>query len=124
MLAEVEPVAQVQRSAGSRRWFSDDELDLIVWYTESGEISGFQLCYDLRGAERAFTWKHGSLIHTAVDSGDESPLHNRSPILVSCPVASVDKVIDEFKSRSQGIEPSIAALVLSTISSFKPRGNS
>ena len=38
-----------------RRWFHGDQLDLIVWLTEEGEIMGFQLCYDRRGKERALT---------------------------------------------------------------------
>jgi hypothetical protein len=123
MLVEVERVAQVHRSAGYRRWYSDEELDLIVWYAESGAIIGFQLCYDIGGTERAFTWKGDSLTHCAVDTGDESPLHNRSPILVSCPAVSIDKVLEEFAARSQTLNPSITALVSSTISSFKPRQN-
>jgi hypothetical protein len=123
VLSELKRVPQEQRRSGHRRWFADEELDLIVWYKESGEISGFQLCYDLRGRERAFTWREGAgLMHTAVDTGDDSPLYNRSPILVSCPVVSLEKVIGEFGTRAQTLDPVIATLILSKISEFKPRG--
>ena len=29
-----------------RRWLSDDYFDLIVWYTSTNTVHGFQLCYD------------------------------------------------------------------------------
>jgi hypothetical protein len=122
VLSELERVPQEQRRSGYRRWFSDDELDLIVWYSDSGEVSGFQLCYDLKGLERAFTWREGAgLMHTAVDTGDDSPLHNHSPILVSCPVVSLEKVIAEFGARSQTLDPPIATFILSKISGFKAK---
>jgi hypothetical protein len=122
VLSELERVPQEKRRSGYRRWFSDEEFDLIVWYTESGEVSGFQLCYDLRGRERAFTWREGAgMMHTAVDTGDDSPLHNHSPILVSCPVVSLDKVLADFGTRSQTLDSRIATFILSKISGFKPK---
>ena len=58
MLAEIEDARQIA-GEGTRRWFRDDNLDLIVWYDDSSEISGFQLCYDKYDRERAITWKRG-----------------------------------------------------------------
>jgi len=117
MLSELDRVPQERR--GHRRWFADDELDLIVWYSESGEISGFQLCYDLSGRERAFTWRRDmGLRHGAVDIGDQSPLADRSPILVYDPVAPVEKVIAEFNARSEALDDHIASFVLTTIAGF------
>ena len=119
VLEEYKKVSQQRNAPGYRRWFSDDELDLIVWYSASAEISGFQLCYDLGRRERAFTWrKDGGLIHTAVDSGDESPLYNRSPILVSDGSPPLEWILAEFKKRSENLEPAIVTLVSATVSSF------
>lgn len=125
MLGELTNVPQQAGISGRRRWFADEELDLIVWYSASApdEISGFQLCYDLMGRERAFTWrKDDGLMHTAVDSGEDSPLHNRSPILVASPRAPVERVIAEFKARSTKLETEIVELVSATLSTFNTPG--
>jgi len=119
MLSELKRVPQVRRASGYRRWFADDELDLIVWYTEAGEINGFQLCYDLNGRERAFTWKQDvGLTHAAVDIGDDSPLADRAPMLVPEPVAPVEKVVSQFNTRAEALDDELAAFVSTTISSF------
>ncbi len=122
MLCELKNVHQNARSAGYRRWFADDELDLIVWYSETGEVVGFQLCYDLRGRERAFTWRRDQgLTHGAVESGEESPLYNRSPMMVADPIAPVEAVISEFKFRSKMLEPDVVEMVTERISNFHLR---
>lgn len=59
MLGEIEGVRQVP-DEGPRRWFSDGDMDLIVWYGPGGEeISGFQLCYDKKSVQRCLTWQRG-----------------------------------------------------------------
>src|SRR5215831_11788516 len=111
MLAELDNVPQERQGSGRRRWFADDEMELIVWYAETGAITGFQLCYDIRGKEGAFTWRDGADVwHTAIDSGEDSPLHNRTPIMVSGPPDSVDKVVADFKVRSQMLAADLAEL--------------
>ena len=57
MLEKLGNVPQQARVKGFRRWFADEEMELILWYAESGELTGFQLCYDVPRKERAFTWK-------------------------------------------------------------------
>ncbi|MFW5812247.1 MAG: hypothetical protein ACOCWS_04610, partial [Alkalispirochaetaceae bacterium] len=58
MLSEIKPVRQVP-GEGFRRWFTDEEMDLIVWYDgeDQEQIEGFQLCYDKEVLERALTWR-------------------------------------------------------------------
>jgi hypothetical protein len=66
-----------------RRWFSTAHFDLVVWYKPDDAIYGFQLCYDKDGREKAFTWlEDKGFSHQSIDSGEESPLANRTPILV------------------------------------------
>ena len=68
---------------GRRRWFESDGLDLVVWLDAAGTPTGFQLCYDLGHGERALTWRPNTgFAHHDVDSGDENPLKNETPILV------------------------------------------
>jgi len=124
MLEAVRNVPQEEGDSGSRSWFADDELELILWYSAAGEVVGFQLCYDLHRRERAFTWKKESgLTHSRIDSGEECPLHNRSPILISEPRAPLRQVTAEFTSRSSKLDPSIVELVATTISTFETSGS-
>jgi len=59
MLVEIEHVRQVP-DEGPRRWFVDENMDLIVWYDEKKElIEGFQLCYDKTTVQRCLTWQKG-----------------------------------------------------------------
>lgn len=49
MLVELKDVRQIPND-GFRRWFTDEDFDLIVWY-EDDKITGFQLCYDKKEME-------------------------------------------------------------------------
>ena len=65
-----------------RRLFSDEEFELYVWYNPDDCFHGFQLCYDPADHPRALTWREKSgFSHHSVDTGEESPLTNRTPIL-------------------------------------------
>jgi len=81
-LQEIKDCRQV-RGELPRRWFSADNLDLIVWCDETGAPVGFQFCYQDRRIERALTWKPDTgFRHATVDDG-ESPRSNypRTPVL-------------------------------------------
>ena len=117
-MIELEGVRQERGNSGRRRWFADESMELIVWYSDAGVITGFQLCYDVPGTERAFTWRAGTtLTHAAIDSGEESPLFNRSPFLVSCPTVDVNAVVTDFQSRSADLPPDITEVVIAKLSS-------
>jgi hypothetical protein len=47
-MATLREVDHVRRGAGepARRWFSSEDLDLIVWRDPAGRPIGFQLCHD------------------------------------------------------------------------------
>src|SRR5262245_665816 len=116
MLEELKNVSQSPRVKGHRRWFADNEMELIAWYSESGEVSGFQLCYDIGRQERAFTWRRDKgLTHSSIDSGEASPFHNRSPMLVPNPNAPLERVIAEFRARSEKVDAEIIDLVLTQL---------
>lgn len=112
MLKEIRAIADK-----NSRWFSDDYFDLIVWYDEQGRADGFQLCYDKEGDERAFTWrKDQPPTHERIDSGEESPLKNRAPILVPDGLVSYADLIGRFRERAATIEPELFDLVLRKLS--------
>jgi len=115
MLHEIPNVRQVP-GEGRRRWFTDAYFDLIIWYAEDGSITGFQLCHDKRGQERAFTWNRGhSCVHEAMDSG-EAPGHSKmSPVLTGSSTAPARDIAERFLRQSAEVDPTIVRLVYTTL---------
>ena len=120
MLGEFPHVSQHKDTSGYRRWFADEEMDLIVWYTKKDEIEGFQLYYDKSGDEHAFTWhKDGTVSHASVDQGEGNPAHNRTPILAPDGEVPLERVIGEFERRALKLDRGLAVLVMERLRSFK-----
>jgi hypothetical protein len=63
MLKEIENVRQVP-GEGPRRWFLDEDMDLILWYDDEKKLEGFQLYYDKRSVQRSITWKISRVAET------------------------------------------------------------
>jgi hypothetical protein len=116
MLEELEHVRQ-RPEEGSRRWFADDEFDLIVWYSHDGELIGFQLCYDKPGTERALTWRtDGSFMHHRVDTGDSvAGGMKKTAMLVEDGEADTTRIASEFREAAKGIDPDLADLVYAKV---------
>jgi len=123
VLVEHRNVRQI-RGEGYRRWFSDDYFDLIVWFDRIGggqsTISGFQLCYDRSGYERALTWTRADgFSHEQVDSGENHPGGMKStPILVADGLFDSAGVASRFRQVSKGIDPEIAGLVMDKLAEY------
>ena len=102
-----------------RKWLSDDYFDLIVWYTSSGTIHGFQLCYDKPLWERALTWiSTKGFSHMQVDDGEQNAWNNQTPILVSDGCFPADTVVAEFRNRGAGLAIDLRDLVLHKIDEY------
>ena len=105
-----------------RKWISDDYFDLIVWYTPRDTVHGFQLCYDKPRWERALTWlSDRGFAHTEVDSGEDDPHVNRTPVLVPDGSFRADKVLAEFARRGSTLPVELRKLVTEKISEFVHR---
>ena len=105
-----------------RQWIADDYFDLIVWYSSTDVIYGFQLCYDKPRAERALTWMSDrGFSHTEVDIGEDDPEANRTPLLVPDGSFPADSVLVEFARRSSGLPVDLQKLVTDKISEFACR---
>jgi hypothetical protein len=95
-----------------RRWFHDDYFDLILWYGEGRAIAEAQLCYDIGRNERVLTWTTGSRAsHFGIDSGEESPLKNRSPLLVPDGEIPFEELLRKFRERGAELDKDIRDLV-------------
>src|ERR1700761_4117116 len=103
MLSELRNVRQVPGDR-RRRWFSDEKLEVVVWYEPDGTIFGFQLCYDLRDTPRALTWtREAGFSHCRVDDGEESVFSNRTPMLRSGGVYDAVLVRTEFLAAAESM---------------------
>jgi hypothetical protein len=81
MLREIRDVKQVPGEP-RRRWFSDENFDLIVWLGPEDQILGFQLCYDKETRQKALTWLNGGgYQHSHIDDGDNPGKMKASPVL-------------------------------------------
>jgi hypothetical protein len=103
-----------------RRWFYDDNFDLVAWYKPDGSLHGFQLSYDKTGREKALTWYcDRGLSHHRVDSGETSPLENRTPILIAEDGRfSMTRVRSGFEISGEGLPPELRTVVLQKISEY------
>ena len=111
MLSENRSVKQER--AGRRRWFEDDEMELIVWYRATGDVEGFQICYGRPNAGRALTWRSGTgFAHDRIDAGDATPLKNETPILAPDGAIPWAEVTALFHDHSLELEAPLRELVL------------
>jgi hypothetical protein len=119
MLSEIRGARQIV-DEGKRRWFRDDELDLIIWYGKDDSVDGFQLCYDKSTRERALTWhKPGRYEHHAIDSGEDGGMMTkRTPVLIADGLFEPDRVGHMFASRSNSLPDDIVSLVTHAIDAY------
>lgn len=103
-----------QEIIGRRRWFQDDDLELIVWYDPGGAVVGFQICYGADdNEERALTWRNGlGFAHDRIDSGGTNPAKNLTPILVPDGAVLWEFVINLLRVRGQSLDSDLRDLVL------------
>ncbi len=96
-----------------RRWFSDEEFDLIVWFENNKEIHGFQLCYDKNTIEHSLTWINGEgYNHQKVDTGECHPLSPKmSPIMVPDGSFNITSVLERFTTESKEIDSVIVIFI-------------
>jgi hypothetical protein len=111
------PVTQ-KRDSGQRRWFVDDDLDLIVWLGNDSSLLGFRLCYDKCADERALTWTVNSgYQYHRVDTGESNPTKNQTPILVEDGPVDSERLRKRFVDRSSEMDPKVRALVMDKLTS-------
>jgi hypothetical protein len=119
MLREFANVRQIEGEHW-RRWFADRYFDLIVWLAEDGEITGFQLCYDKEGDQRALTWNRpGGYAHTGIDDGENRPARfKQTPILVADGSFDHTAIAARFKRASLKIDPPLAKFVYARLLAY------
>jgi len=106
-----------------RRWFTDEAMDLTVWYSDRDEIAGFQLAYGKPQEEKAITWHPATgVFHTAVDDGEGRPgKYKGTPILVPDGALDAWSVCGEFRRRARAIDAEVRDFVCTRL--VQCRGN-
>ena len=118
MLKEWEGVRQ-RLDEGRRRWFTDDQFDLILWYDDSDQLLGFQLCYDKPAGERAITWfASGTYSHAKVDDGESKFGTKATAVLVSDGVFDSVAVAERFEAAAGNVEHGIVRLVIERLKEY------
>ncbi len=124
MLQEIKDLSQVPGEP-FRRWFCDDNFELIVWYDDNRKVSGFQLCYRAGTAQKAFTWlAESGATHRAVDDGERTPgRYKMTPILVEDGVFEQDRVTAQFRKSAADLECGLVAFIIDKLENFAANGS-
>ena len=119
MLKEVENVKQEVRGR-LRRWFTNSEFDLIVWYSAQNALNGFQLCYRDGREQKALTWRSGEgFSHQRIDDGEGGLFrYKMTPVLVSECAFPAEQVLSEFIERSKKIDQQVTRFVVDVITKY------
>jgi hypothetical protein len=95
-----------QTIAENRRWFSSNDMDLIIWIDENRSIRAFELYYDKNVNEHVLVWRDRSgFSHLAVDDGEQKPVFNykETPILIPDGVFEADRIMRLFETTREDL---------------------
>lgn len=112
MLREIRNTQQVPGES-CRRWFNDQNLDLVVWTRGDGHIDAFQLAYGKPDSEHALSWsEQGGIRHQKVDDGEGEPgRHKKTPLLVPDGAFDPTALAGLFREHATRIDEDIAGFV-------------
>ncbi len=103
-----------------RLWYSDGYFDLIIWYNTKQSIKVFQLCYDIAVCERILSWSQEyGFRHSQIDSGEQNPTKNQSPLCVADGIFEKEDIIEKFKTNSKNIEREIREFIIEKIATYQ-----
>jgi hypothetical protein len=118
MLREILGVRQ-DRPGLRRRWFQDDFFDLYTWHSRAGALTGFQLCYDRRGRERALSWhRTRGFSHHKVDAAEDYAGQPRTPLLVADGRFPHRSVRARFSREAATLDAATRAFILDKMREF------
>lgn len=120
MLSEIKNARQVPFE-GFRRWFTDSDMDFIVWYEDESltTINGFQLSYDKASQEHALTWTVSAGFQLSrIDPGETVLGAKMSPVLIPATDFDYAKVLETFLSAAAAIEYGLVCLVRDHIQEY------
>ena len=116
MLREIQEIRQIEGEP-RRRWFSDDILDLYVWYGSDDDIIQFQICYDRGPGEQALTWtRDRGILHHSVDDGESGIYRMKSsPVITRESSYDASRIRTLIKEHGAKLEHDLYEFILSCI---------
>lgn len=120
MLKEAKNVMQVPGEP-RRRWFDDEDFDLIVWFEPGEEIWGFQLCYDREKKPRALTWtRRYGYKHAGIDNGEHIwGASKSSPVLIEDGLFDAPSISEKLEKAAGEMPHGLTAFILEKVRAFK-----
>jgi len=120
MFSETLNVRQI-KGEPRRRWFSDKDLELIVWLGEKDRILGFQLCYEVETEPKALTWyEDKGFLHSGIHDGEGSGWGKMTPILIRDGIFDKETIQKRFALSSPGLPKEIADFVAGKLAEYRP----
>lgn len=97
-----------------RRWFTDADIDLYVWYDRHNRLVEFQLCYDKRGEERVLAWdSETGLSHYHVNTGETRPDNiKQTALMLEDTIPDIGRVKAQFTQSGQTLEHNMFEFIL------------
>jgi hypothetical protein len=118
VLREIRNTRQIEGEP-DRKWYFCEELDLVVWFDDSGNPMAFQLAYGKPTQERSFSWHpQRGYRHFTVDDGESPSKRKGSPLLFANGPFTRNDVLRKFMSLSVELPPAVQALVSDKLQSF------
>lgn len=110
MLREITTLKAYNKSR--RRWYSDDDMDLFIWFDYQMPVQ-FQLIYDKRRDERALLWDTDQGYIYSMISADISDRHDVRMDLTVLDEHDFDatRIAREFLIESEALEPTLADFI-------------
>jgi len=100
-------------------WFQDDYFDLFIWQNDASQITNFQLCYDRLGNEHVISWDYErGFGHYRIDSGEDSPHKNMSPVFVSDELFLSHEVKLKFVQSSGHITQDVSSFITQKLDEY------
>ena len=111
MLREITTVRQ-NSSDQQRRWFTDADMDLFVWFLDLTP-TGFQLSVGKGRHEYSIHWKHDTgFSHHCVDDGENRPgKYKMTPILLAPIEINICRITHEFLAASDAMDSALANFI-------------
>jgi hypothetical protein len=105
-----------------RKWLFDDSIELVVWFSDADHIFGFQIHYDIQDIPKAFTFTEPSgFSHHLIDSGEDIPKANSTPILSEPIPVNISEVEQLFRTHSENLPDSIRSYILGRLLEYTKR---
>lgn len=111
MLREITTIWQ-NSSAQQRRWFTDADMDLFVWFCDRIPTE-FQLSYGKRDIEYTISWKRDEgFSHYCVDDGENRPArYKMTPILLDQAELNISQIARSFLAAREAMNPGLAGFI-------------